>query len=228
MSSWGKVRGTQVKTRVTAIGTLLAGSLVAGVVAGTSSFGAAPASSSLDGTVPDEAVASSGLAPRDPSFGAYHGPLYAIGDTTLRSARPCLTRHGVEVYASNEMTAARAFYELAQRAKSLPERILIEVGVKGGIVDGDIDRIMTVLGPRRLVLWSTIQIEKTHSFNYEDRSNFSIDQAINRYPNARILDWNHLTAKHPDWVQWDKVHVSDAGCRAYARKVINGLRHPTS
>jgi hypothetical protein len=98
---------------------------------------------------------------------------------------------------------------------------LIHVGTESGIVDGQIMRALEIMGPSRRIVWSTIQIPDPEwgAFSFEERTNASIRNVIDRQAEGRVLDWNAATGSHPEWMV-DSIGMSSEGCREYARKAI--------
>ena len=49
------------------------------------------------------------------------------------------------------------------------------------------------------------------------------EAASDRWPELTVLDWNAYSARHPDWVVSDGVHLTVAGARAAAEYVSRAL-----
>lgn len=194
-------------------------------------------------TAPDTAVAAaSTLTPVEgdaepaigvtqaPSFEAepYEGKVYAIGDSVLAGAEPCLTKLGYVVSARQSRQVTAGLDVVRDKGKRLPARVLVHLGTNGGATREDLDEIMGALGTQRLVVWATIQLPDDPSrYTYEERTNAAIEELAGRYANVRILDWNALTQQFPEWVYLEGIHMTPEGCAGYARVVDGLVRAPS-
>lgn len=159
----------------------------------------------------------------------YTGPAFIIGDSVLLGARSCVAARGWTYDAKGSRQAPAARDALRARAARLPRLVAVHVGTNGGVTDRQVDAIMKVLGPRRIVVWVTIQLPGDGRYSHEARSNLSIRQAALRYPNARLADWNAKSAAHLSaWTWADRIHLQPSGCRAFATLVDTVGRAPTA
>jgi hypothetical protein len=65
------------------------------------------------------------------------------------------------------------------------------------------------------VLWLTLRESEGP---YPDL-NQQLAGAVSRWPQLELVDWNGLSASHPEWFQTDGIHLVDAGGVAMARLV---------
>lgn len=166
------------------------------------------------------------LAPSAPA--RYTGPAFVIGDSVLLGARTCVAAKGwaYDAKGSRQPPAVRDI--LASMGMRVPHLVAVHVGTNGGVTDAQIDAIMKVLGPKRIVVWVTIQLPDDGRYSHEARSNLSIRQAAVRYPNARLADWNAKSESHlSTWTWADHIHLQPAGCRAFATLIDSVGRAPT-
>jgi len=63
------------------------------------------------------------------------------------------------------------------------------------------------------VLWLTLRESEAP---YPDL-NRQLGGALSRWPQLELVDWNRLSASHPEWFQTDGIHLVDAGGVAMAR-----------
>ncbi len=159
----------------------------------------------------------------------YTGPAFIIGDSVLLGARTCVAAKGWAYDAKGSRQAPAMRDILARMGSRVPHLVAVHVGTNGGVTDQQIDAIMKVLGPKRIVVWVTIQLPDDGRYSHEARSNLSIRQAAARYPNARLADWNAKSEAHlSTWTWSDHIHLQPAGCRAFATLVDSVGRAPTA
>jgi len=180
--------------------------------------------------IPDPQV--SGVAPEPasevPSTGSpepYDGEIFGIGDSVLAGAAPCLAARGVEVDVQQSRRASQAIGILMEKQEWLPPRVIVHLGTNGGASPAELDAIMEVLGPERIVMWATIQLPDDPSrYTYERATNEAIADLANRYDNVLIFDWEAMSQQHPDWLYLEGIHMTPEGCRGYASLVEPLLR----
>lgn len=156
---------------------------------------------------------------------AYTGEALAFGDYLFISVGPCLEDNDFRINAQADRRIEAAAGELQLLGDEVPQAVLLHLGANGGAVQGDLDRIMDVLGPNRIVVWSTIQLPDDGRYTFEAETNELIMDLPNRYPNARILSWNALSSTDPTWINADG-SITTAGCEAYANFANSVLRAP--
>lgn len=149
----------------------------------------------------------------------------AVGDSVMLGAQRCLEKAGITVDAMGNRRIDSGITSLAGLAARLPERVVVHLGTNGGLQGRDLDRLMAVLGPTRQVTLITIQLPDDPSrYTYEARTNAAIARIPHRYPNAYVLDWNRLSDRVDGLVGGDHIHLTGAGCTAYAAMIQDHVR----
>ncbi|MEK9809787.1 MAG: hypothetical protein VW362_05030, partial [Candidatus Nanopelagicales bacterium] len=102
----------------------------------------------------------------------YEGEALAYGDYVLVSVKKCLKKLD----------------------DSIPDGILLHIGANGGASAVELDQLMKILGPDRLVVITTIQIpDDPERYTFEKSTNAAIVGLAETYPNVRIFSWNSLS-----------------------------------
>ena len=172
---------------------------------------------------PDAAASTS------PTYSAYDGKVFAIGDSVLAGAAACLEARAVTVNAEQSRQVSAAVEILARKADALPPRIIVHLGTNGGASPGELDAIMTLLGPDRLVLWSTIQLpDDPTRYTYERSTNDAIVALADRYDNVLVFDWESASRQRPEWLYVEGIHMTPQGCQGYAGLVEPQVRAPSA
>jgi hypothetical protein len=147
----------------------------------------------------------------------------------VAGATQCLKSRGIDVHPQPADTA-EDLLAMVSRASRDYAVVVIHTGHREGLVDGQIDRVIDAVGSPRRVVWATIRLPYggTGGFSFEDRTNASIRNVVDRHPEGRVLDWQAMTSKHPEWTL-DGFNLSEQGCREYARKIakFSGLPRGT-
>lgn len=157
----------------------------------------------------------------------YDGEVFAVGDSVLAGAAACLAARGIDVDAEQSRQVTAALDLLSKKSAKLPPRVIVHIGTNGGASEAQLDAIMAVLGPDRVVLWSTIQLPDDPSrYTYERSTNDAIAGLANRYDNVRVFDWESVSRQQPEWLYLEGIHMTPEGCEGYAGLVEPQIRAP--
>ncbi|MFM9049792.1 MAG: hypothetical protein ACKOMX_07075 [Actinomycetota bacterium] len=170
-------------------------------------------------------TSSPGALPSAPS--AYTGDVLAFGDYVLVSVKPCLRKLGFEVDAVSDRRVDAAAFDLRAIDDSIPGGVLIHLGANGGATAAELDGLMKILGPDRVVVWTTIQLpDDPERYTFEQDTNAAIAGLAETYPNVRIFSWNALSMTNPEWLNADGSMTKD-GCKAFASYAEQVMRAGT-
>jgi len=89
-----------------------------------------------------------------------------------------------------------------------------------------IDKVMEAAGPR-LVIWPTMAATDDCSANYKTAvgvANGNLDDALARWPNLRLVDYNSLLAAHPEYSVQRCPHLLASGSKAVAGWLAGQVR----
>lgn len=144
----------------------------------------------------------------------YDGKVFALGDSVLAGALPCLKKLGYSVDVRQSRQVEAGIQLLRKKVNKLPARLVIHLGTNGGVTTQELDTMMAILGTDRLVVWSTIQLpDDPGRYTYEERTNTAIEDLAGRHANVRILDWNALTQQNAEWIYLEGIHMTPKGAR---------------
>jgi hypothetical protein len=156
--------------------------------------------------------------------------VYAIGDSVMLGAQPCLERLGyaVDAQGSRSVRAGLLALALAKRERRLPSWVVVHLGTNGGVTWQDIDAILDLLGPTRQVVLTTVQLPNDPTrYTFETSSNLALHSAALRHANVRIADWHAMSDRYPGMVWSEGIHLTPMGCWAYADLVRTTLAVPS-
>ncbi|MGO9753383.1 MAG: hypothetical protein ACLP22_18110 [Solirubrobacteraceae bacterium] len=146
-------------------------------------------------------------------------PPLAVGDSVLYDAAPALSYYGFESNAMVCRTMSEGIAWLQQQAESLPRLVVVALGTNGPVSDEQIDQLLSIVGPHRILAMVT-----PHNGSYAYVPGL-IRAAAQQHPGRiEILDWDQLSAGHPNWFAPDGIHLGGtAGIDAYAQLVASAL-----
>jgi hypothetical protein len=155
-----------------------------------------------------------------PGPAPFRGQGLAVGDSVMMGARRCLEPREWTVDAVGSRQADAVADLLRSRRASLPRVVVVHTGTNAGVDQRQFDRIMRIVGPRIVVVWVTVQLPETPRYTREDSTNHVIRASVRRHLNARLADWNAASfPRRHQWMWGDGIHLTPAGCLAYARLV---------
>lgn len=146
-------------------------------------------------------------------------PPLAVGDSVLYDAADALSYYGFRINAMVCRTMAQGIVWLETQGANLPVLVVVALGTNGSVTMGEIDQLLSIVGPNRLLALVT-----PHNGNYAYVPGL-IRLAAQRHPGQiMLLDWDRLSAGHPDWFAPDGIHLGGtAGIDAYAHLVASAL-----
>ena len=185
-----------------------AGAVVA-ICAATAALGVSPAAAACGQTT--QVNARRAIGPGSP-------PL-AVGDSVLYAAAPTLADDGFESNAMVCRTMAQGIDWLLSNGRPLPSLVVAALGTNGTVSSQQIDELLRILGPDRTLALVTPH----HGISPGVPDLFRA--AANQHPKQIVLlDWDRVSAGHPDWFAPDGIHLGGAaGIAAYAHLIASAL-----
>jgi len=150
--------------------------------------------------------------------------ILAIGDSVMLGAEDSL--HNaipgifVDAKVSRQFWDAAVVLQAYKNEGLLPDKIVIHMGTNGAFSDTQFEQLMTVIGPNRRVWFVNAHEPRPWEKDVNDR--LLVD--VQRYPNAREIDWHFVSSSHPGWFVADGIHLTGPGARAYADLIRQHIR----
>ena len=160
-------------------------------------------------------------------------PVLVLGDSLALGLYPYLasrlTDRRIEYVARVGSSTTWARTQLERRAKlsALPPVLVVSAGTNDSVNTlatwrREVERVLTVAGPDRCVVWLTIARPKSRGgdpapFN---RALAALDRDR---ANLAVVDWAALVRRHPDWLVGDGVHGTLAGMAGRAQAVADAV-----
>ena len=137
----------------------------------------------------------------------------------LYDAAGALSYYGFHTNAMVCRTMAQGIVWLEDHAQNLPALVVVALGTNGAVTVGQIDQLLTIAGPERVLAMVT-----PHHGNYAYVPDLIRSAADQHSGQILVLDWDQVSAGHPDWFAPDGIHLgSAAGVDAFARLVASAL-----
>ncbi|NPD30836.1 acetyltransferase [Eggerthellaceae bacterium zg-1084] len=182
--------------------------------------GGVQAGAELEGTGGEERADGDPDADREPGFyraeareGVYD--ILMLGDSVSVRAVPAFRKafpHGMlDAAVNRQFYGVNSFYEPYRQAGTVGSIVVVALGTNGYVTNENIDAFMESVGPGRMV-WFVNTRSRT---DWQANVNATLAAAVQRYPNAALIDWYGASAAHGDWFDGDGTHLSEAGAHAY-------------
>ncbi len=141
----------------------------------------------------------------------------AVGDSLMVSVSTRMRRKGFQVHAKVGRQFSTAPGIVGSYGAKLPRNVVIELGTNGTVRPADCRAVVRRAGKGRRVFLVTPRVPRPWQ-----ASNLRTLKACDRRYRAsrvRIVDWYGYSAGHRNWFAGDRVHLSAAGQRAFARLI---------
>lgn len=155
------------------------------------------------------------------------GPVLAVGESVMLRAAPALqavTGNRIAVDASVARQASDIIGVLqGYRAGNggLPGGVVVQVGDNGPIEPDQVPPLRAALAGVRRVVFVTVRVPR----RWQDPNNEIIRALVEGWPQARIADWNAITATRGDLLE-DGIHPDPEGATLYAQVIERALVAP--
>lgn len=144
----------------------------------------------------------------------------AVGDSVLLGARETLKRSmpGIAVDAQvgrQPVQGIKVLRELRASA-SLSDTVVLHLGTNGYLSETTLRTLLDELQDRRRVIVLNVHANR----RWTEPNNALLKRIGPAYANVRLIDWEALSARNPDYFVADGVHLTTRGIAAFAREII--------
>jgi cell division septation protein DedD len=146
-------------------------------------------------------------------------PPLAVGDSVLYAAAATLGDDGFESNAMVCRTMAQGIDWLLANGRPLPSLVVVALGTNGTVSTEQIDELLRIVGGNR-----TLALVTPHHGVSAGVPQLFRAAAREHPQQILLLDWDRLSAGHPDWFAPDRIHLGGAaGIAAYAHLIASSL-----
>lgn len=156
------------------------------------------------------------------------GPVevFAIGDSVMLGASLYLEKTvpdvDVDAKLGRQVSAALAILQQRKDAHTLPPTVIVHLGNNGTFSQKQFDQMMSLLSDVPHVIFLTARVPRT----WETPNNNALEQGVQRYPNATLVDWYTFSQDHPEWFWKDGIHLRPEGAKVYANLIATTIAQP--
>lgn len=98
--------------------------------------------------------------------------------------------------------------------------VILNLGNNNRLVESDVVRLMEIVRNQPKIIVVNTAVPRS----WKDENNEIIRSVLSRYPNTVLVDWDRISANHPEYFATDGVHLNPPGVNAYVsaiREVLN-------
>lgn len=150
-------------------------------------------------------------------------PCLIVGDSVILDAVPEFKKAGMKCTVVAKV-GAQVSYAIT-RLRSLKEQgslapnVIVHVGNNGPFTSKQFDSLMELLSDCRTVVFLNTKIPESIC----EPNNAVIEQGVEKYNNAYLLNWHDFSKDHAEWFYRDRTHLKPTGAKIYARNVMDLL-----
>jgi peptidoglycan/LPS O-acetylase OafA/YrhL len=97
--------------------------------------------------------------------------------------------------------------------------VVFDLGNNNHLTAADVENLFELLKDQPKMIVVNTAVPRS----YREDNNRIISEVVSKYPNARLVDWNALSAGHPEYFGPDGVHLSDLGSTVYVAAITEAL-----
>lgn len=146
--------------------------------------------------------------------------IVGVGDSVMLGATPALYQQFPNGYfdAAISRTAwkANGIIKDLNNKNITGEIFLINLGANGDCPDFCKEELMQTIGSKK-VFWVNVTNDR------EVGVNSKLITLSKKHPNIYIIDWNSISANHPEYFVPDGIHLTEVGTKAYASAIYNEI-----
>jgi hypothetical protein len=101
----------------------------------------------------------------------------------------------------------------------LGQIVLVHIGNNGTLTRREFEEIMSILGNDRQVIFLNTQVPRS----WQEANNAVLAEGVRSHANVTLIDWQSVTAGHPELFASDQVHLSGLGAELYTRLVLEAM-----
>ncbi|MDD2857380.1 MAG: acyltransferase family protein [Candidatus Nanopelagicales bacterium] len=173
----------------------------------------------IERVAPPSAKPSSVAKPSGAQPSVAPGSVAAIGDSVMLGARAALYRAmpGIEIDAAVARFPGGFLGPMRryERAHALAPVVVLHPGTNGTLSASMLRAMLTIVRTHDRVVVVNDNVPRS----WRDSNNAVIAAVVPEFPNAVMVDWRSASKDRPEWFVSDRVHLTRAGARAYARLI---------
>jgi peptidoglycan/LPS O-acetylase OafA/YrhL len=98
--------------------------------------------------------------------------------------------------------------------------VILNLGNNNRLVEKDVVELLEIMKNQPRIIIVNTAVPRS----WRDENNAIIAKVASNYPNATLVDWNLLSANHPEYFASDGVHLNPPGVNAYVSAILEKLK----
>jgi len=98
--------------------------------------------------------------------------------------------------------------------------VILNLGNNNRLIEKDVVELLEIIKNQPQIVIVNTAVPRS----WRDENNAIIAKVASRYPNAKLVDWNLLSANHPEYFASDGVHLNPPGVNAYVSAILEKLK----
>jgi len=98
--------------------------------------------------------------------------------------------------------------------------VILNLGNNNRLVEKEVVELLEIVKNQPQIVIVNTAVPRS----WRDENNAIIARVASRYPNATLVDWNLLSANHPEYFASDGVHLNPPGVNAYVSAILEKLK----
>ena len=152
--------------------------------------------------------------------------VWAIGDSIMVGAETHLRElvPGIVLDAEPGRAAVEGIDALDGMLSTgdVPEVLVFALGTNAGATPAQIDRVMEMAAGIDEVVFVNVTVPR----DWEDSTNAAIADAVDRYGNATLVDWNRESRDQSQLFRSDGFHPNATGSERWANLIVIQVKSP--
>jgi lysophospholipase L1-like esterase len=98
--------------------------------------------------------------------------------------------------------------------------VVLNLGNNNRLIESDVVELFEIVKDQPRVIVVNTAVPRS----WRDENNSIIASVSARYPNTTLIDWQKLSANHPEYFASDGVHLNPPGVNAYVSAILEVLK----
>ncbi|MEY3325930.1 MAG: hypothetical protein RL694_817 [Actinomycetota bacterium] len=149
--------------------------------------------------------------------------LWVTGDSVILGIRNVLAKYErIELINARVGRQINELIEVTQTDQQfvVNSPVVLNLGNNNRLVESDVVALMEIVRNQPKIIVVNTAVPR----GWKDENNQIISSVVARYPNTILVDWDRISANHPEYFATDGVHLNPPGVNAYVaaiREVLN-------
>ena len=149
--------------------------------------------------------------------------LWVTGDSVILGIRNVLAKYErIELINARVGRQINELIEVTQTDQQFVANspVVLNLGNNNRLAESDVIALMEIVRNQPKIIVVNTAVPR----GWKDENNQIISSVVARYPNTILVDWDSISANHPEYFATDGVHLNPPGVNAYVaaiREVLN-------